>query len=214
MRAGPVPAAVKESLEELLERIAAPTATPGGGTVSAICGALSVALSRMVGSLAVGKQGYEGVLRELGAIESRGKALQGRLLELAGEDSRSYEGVVVAMRLTKGSDAERAVRKAAMQDAYRRATEVPMETVGRCLEALELARLAAEKGNRNAITDAGVASLLAQAAMRGAALNVKVNLAAIADLEWRAHVEGELDAALTKGAQMAHAVDDLVASRL
>lgn len=182
--------------------------------MSAICGALSAALSRMVANLAVDKAGYEVVQADLGAIEARGKALQRKFLDLAAEDARAYDGVVAAMRLPKAGDAERAARKDAMQEAYKRATEVPMETIRTSLDALELARRAAEKGNRNAITDVGVAAILAQAAMRAAALNVKINLAAIADLVWREGIETELEALLRRGAEDAHRLDDLVVSRM
>ena len=202
------------SLEALLERIAAGTPTPGGGSVSAICGALSAALSRMVANLAVGKQGYEGVQSDLVSIESRGKALQRRFLDLAEADAKAYDGVVAAMRLPKGTDPERAARKDAMQAAYMRATEVPMDTIRAAIEAIELAELAAEKGNRNAITDVGVAALLAQAAMRGAGLNVQINLAAIADHAWRDSVEADLKALLQQGAKRSHALHDLVTSRM
>ncbi|TLZ50671.1 MAG: cyclodeaminase/cyclohydrolase family protein, partial [Methanobacteriota archaeon] len=150
-RRGGAPAMV-ESLESFLERVAASTPAPGGGAVAAICGALSAALTRMVASLAVGKEGYEGVQSELAAIEERGKTLQQRFLDLAAEDAKAYDGVVASMRLRKGTDAEREARKEAMQAAYKRATEVPMETIRACVDALDLAKLAAEKGNRNAIT--------------------------------------------------------------
>lgn len=203
-----------ETLEEFLDHVAAPTPTPGGGTVSAVCGAMSAALSRMVVNLAVGKPGYEAAASELAAIDAKGKELQRRFLDLAAEDARAYDAVVAAMRLPKATDAERAARKAAMQAAFKRASEVPMDTIRACLDALALARAAAETGNRNAITDAGVAALLAQAAMRGAALNVKINLAAIADAVWRDRTDAELEALLQKGAELAHATDDLVASKM
>jgi formiminotetrahydrofolate cyclodeaminase len=205
---------VPESIEEFLERVAANTPTPGGGTVSAICGAMSAALSRMVANLAVGKQGYEAAQSDVASIEARGKMLQRRFLDLAAQDAEAYDAVVAAMRLPKGTDAERAARKDAMQVAYKRATEVPMETIRAALDALELARLAAEKGNRNAITDAGVAALLAEAAMRGAALNVKINLAAIADAAWRATAEADVQGLLERGARIAREVVDLVESKL
>ena len=78
-----------DSLEEFLERVAANTPTPGGGTVSAICGAMSAALSRMVVNLAVGKQGYEGAQSDLAAMEARGTVLQRRFLDLAAEDAKA-----------------------------------------------------------------------------------------------------------------------------
>ena len=205
---------MKESFESFLERIAASTPTPGGGSASAICGALSAALSRMVANLAVGKPGYEHMQADLSQVDTRGIELQGRFLALASEDADAYDAVVAAMRLPKANDAERAARREAMQSAYQRAAQVPMETIGAALEALEIAALAAERGNRSAITDAGVAALLAEAAMRGAALNVRVNLAAIADEGWRERTERELGLLLEAGTKRANAIEALVESRM
>lgn len=182
--------------------------------MAAIAGALSAALVRMVANLTVGKQGYEGVAEEIAAIERTASGLQARLLELADADARAYEGVVAAMRLPKGTDAERLERKDAMQSAYKGATDVPMETVRACLATLELARDVLQKGNRNAFTDAGVAALLAQAAMRGAGLNVRINLAAVADAPWRDERESELTDLLARSARLAHVVDDAINARL
>jgi len=89
------------TVKEFLAAVAAPTATPGGGSVSALAGALSAALSRMVAGLARGKAGYEGVESELAQIEDRGKVIQGRLEALIDEDARAYESVIAAMRLPK-----------------------------------------------------------------------------------------------------------------
>jgi len=205
---------VSESLEEFLSRVASNAPTPGGGTVSAVCGALSASLCRMVANLAVGKQGYEAVQPDLAAIEETGKALQARFLALADADAAAYESVVAAMRLPKGTDAEKGVRKAAIQGAYRRATDVPLDTMRAGVDALELARLAAERGNRNAITDAGVAGLLAHAAVRGAALNVRINLAAIADAAWREDRERALGEILERSADLAQDVERLVDARM
>ena len=205
---------MKESFESFLERIAASTPTPGGGSASAICGALSAALSRMVANLAVGKPGYEHIQADLSQVDTRGIELQGRFLALASEDADAYDAVVAAMRLPKASDDERAARREAMQSAYQRAAQVPMETIGAALEALEIAALAAERGNRSAITDAGVAALLAETAMRGAALNVRVNLAAIADEGWRERTERELGFLLEAGTKRANAIEALVESRM
>ncbi len=205
---------VSESLEEFLERVAASTPTPGGGTVSAICGAMSAALSRMVANLAVGKQGYEAAQSDLVSIESKGKDLQRRFLDLAERDAKAYDAVVAAMRLPKGTDAERAARKDAMQAAYKRATEVPMMTIRAALDGLELARLAAEKGNRNAITDAGVAALTAEAGIRAASLNVRINLTALRDNALRSRIEDRLAAILRDADRVGHETMALVEGRL
>lgn len=200
----------KRTVDDFLEALASPSPTPGGGSVAALCGALSVALTRMVSSLAVGKEGYEAVQADLRDLEGRAKALQGRLVGLADEDARAYDSVIAAMRLPKKTDAERAARVEAMQAAYRHATEVPLETMQSCAEALELALLAAQKGNRRAITDAGIAALTAEAGLRAASLNVRINLSALKDNEFRARVEEKMPAILRDADRVGHATMDLV----
>jgi formiminotetrahydrofolate cyclodeaminase len=206
---------VKDStVEEFLAQVAAPTATPGGGSVSALAGALSAALSRMVAALARGKKGYESVERELAEIEARGRSIQARLEALVEEDARAYEAVIAAMRLPKGSDKEKEARVAAMQAAYRKATEVPLDTMERCIEALELAEAAVKKGNRSATTDVAVAILLAEAAIRGASLNCAVNLAAIRDESFRSEAEERVDKLLKRADEIGHEAMAVVTERL
>ena len=202
------------TVEEYLEAVAAGTPTPGGGSVSALVGALSVALSRMVGGLAVGKKGYEASQDGLRALETRAGPLEERFLRLADEDSAAYDQVVEAMHLAKGTEAEKASRVVALQTAYRHATEIPLETVERCVEALELARQAAEQGNRGASTDCGVAVVLAEAAIRGASLNVRVNLASLKDEVFRSRAEAQLAAALARAEIIGHEAMAIVEGRL
>lgn len=202
------------TVEGYLAAVAAATPTPGGGSVSALVGALSVALSRMVAGLAVGKKGYEESQPALHALEARATPLEERLLRLADEDSAAYERVVEAMHLPKARDAEKVARVTALQTAYHRATEVPLETVERCVEALELARQAAEQGNRGASTDCGVAVVLAEAAIRGASLNVRVNLASLKDDAFRSRAEAQLAAALARAEIIGHEAMAIVEGRL
>jgi formiminotetrahydrofolate cyclodeaminase len=206
---------VKDStVEEFLAQVAASTATPGGGSVSALAGALSVALSRMVAGLARGKKGYEAVEGELAEIETRGRAIQERLEALVEEDSRAYEDVIAAMRLPKGSEPEKEARVVAMQAAYRRATEVPLETMERCVEALELAEAAVKKGNRSATTDAAMAILLAESAIRGASLNCAVNLASIRDESFRSQAEERVEKLQKRADEIGHEAMAVVTDRL
>jgi formiminotetrahydrofolate cyclodeaminase len=206
---------VKEkTVEEYLAAVAAPTPTPGGGSVSALVGALSVALSRMVAGLAKSKKGYEAVQEDLSRIEARAQPIQERLTALVDEDSAAYMLVVNAMRLVKTTDAEKAARVEAMQAAYREATKVPLETIERCVESLEIAKEAAEKGNRGASTDCGVAVVLADAAIRGASLNVRVNLSAIQDQGFRSEVERRLEEFLKRAQVLRDGVMAIVEGRL
>ena len=203
-----------ETVEEFLARVAAPTPTPGGGSVSALAGALSAALSRMVAGLARGKKGYEPVERELAEIEARGKKIQVRLEALVEEDAQAYEAVIAAMRMPRTSDQEKSARVAAMQVAYRKATEVPLETMERLIETLELAEAAAKKGNRGATTDAAVAILLAEAAVRGASLNCAVNLASIRDESFRSTAEERVEQLLKRADEIGHEAMAVVTERL
>jgi formiminotetrahydrofolate cyclodeaminase len=202
------------TVEQFLAAVAAPTPTPGGGSVSALAGALSAALSRMVAGLARGKPGYEGVESELAQVETRGKVIQVRLEALIDEDARAYDAVMAAMRMPKSSDQEKAARVDAMQAAYRKATEVPLETMERCVEALELAEAAAKKGNRSATTDAAVAILLAESAIRGASLNCAVNLASIRDETFRSTAEGRVEQLLKRADEIGHEAMAVVTERL
>ena len=202
------------TLEKFLEAVAAPTPTPGGGTVSAVVGALGIALARMAASLAREKKGYEAVQADLVALETRAAAVQGRLLALADRDAQAFEAVLAATRLPRGTDAERATRVDAIQAAYRKATEVPLETMEACVDALELAAIAVEKGNRGATTDAAVAVLLAEAGLRGASLNAKVNLASIKDEAFRTAAEAKMDRLLGHADAVGHRAMALAEGRL
>lgn len=203
-----------QTLEQFLAAVEAATPTPGGGTVSAVVGALGAALARMVAGLAKGKTGYEGVQEDLARLEARAAQTKERLLRLADEDSRAYEAVVEAMRLPKGTDAERAKRVQALQSAYKGATEVPLETMEACVEAIELAAIAVEKGNRGATTDAAVALLLAEAGLRGASLNARVNLASIKDEAYRTATEAKMDRLLGQADLVGHRAMALAEGRL
>src|SRR5256712_13151663 len=202
------------TLQEFLAAVAAPTPTPGGGSVSALGGALSVALSRMVAGLARGKAGYETVESELTQLEVRAKKTQARLEALIDEDAKAYEAVMAAMRLPKSTEEEKAARVDAMQRAYRKATEVPLETMERCVDALELAEAAGKKGNRGATTDAAVAILLAEAAIRGASLNCTINLASIRDEAFRTRTEERVTKLLERAAKVGHQAMAVVTERL
>ncbi len=203
-----------ESVGGFLDAVAAATPTPGGGSVAALVGSLAAALARMVAGLARDKKGYEAVQVDLVGIETKAASLQERLLALVEKDARAYERVVEAMRLPKGSDAEKASRVEAMQAAYREATLVPIETMEACTEALELAAQALEKGNRSATTDGAVAVLLAEAGLRGAGLNARINLASIKDETFRASTEAKMDRLLSHADEVGHRAMALAEGRI
>ena len=158
---------------------------PGGGSVAALCGALSGALSAMVGALTHGKKGYEesfDVAEEVGVEAQR---LKDEFLADVDRDTEAFNNVMAAARLPKKTDEDKAARQEAMENANKEATLVPLNVLRRTWDAALLARRIAEKGNKNSVSDAGVAALTARAAAEGAYLNVAINLPGIADEDFK-----------------------------
>lgn len=173
------PSLAELTVRDLTERLASRAPTPGGGSASALGGALAAALVEMVCELTVGRPEYEDVdpvARQIGAAAGE---LRVALLDAAQEDATAYDAVAEARRLPRDTDDERAKRKSAIAEASVAATEVPLRVVRLSLDVLDVAAQMASIGNRNAISDAGVAALFAAAAARGAALNVAINLPAL-----------------------------------
>ena len=194
------PSLAELTVRDLTERLASRAPVPGGGSASALAGALGAALVEMVCELTVGKPEYEDpVARQIGAAAGE---LRGSLLAAAEADAAAYLDVVAARRLPRDGDAERAARKAAIGEASVAATEVPLGVARLAAKVLDLAASIASIGNRNAVSDAGTAALLAAAAARGAALNVRINLPSLPDAHpLRAEAAArlaELDSSVTK----------------
>ncbi len=179
LRRPPLTGAV--SLGGFLEDVAGPTPTPGGGTVAAIVGALASALAVMVANLTIGKKKYATQEEAMRDLKRSGEAAREKLLTLARRDSEAFELVLRARRLPQATPEESAERARAVGVAELEAARVPLATAEACAEVAELAALAAKSGNANAITDAGVAGLLARAAGEGAILNVEINLKSLVD---------------------------------
>jgi glutamate formiminotransferase/formiminotetrahydrofolate cyclodeaminase len=164
-----------------VDAVAAPTATPGGGSVAALAGALAAALAVMVGGLTMGKKKYADVESEIQTMTARGEALQTRLTAAITGDSQAFDQVMAAHRLPRETQEESAARDEAIEAATRQAALVPLGVARDALAALRLAVQAATLGNRNAISDAGSAALMARAAIGAAALNVQINAQALTD---------------------------------
>jgi len=166
-------------LKRFLEKMSSDTPTPGGGSASALAGALSASLVTMVAGLSskkdkTGKKGMEG-------IRKKGLSIQKRLFRAIDEDSKSFDAVIKAFRLPKNSEKERLRRVREIQKAYQRATLTPQLVCQQSLQLLEYSKTLILKGNPNAISDAGVAAFLADAAFAGGVLNININLAAVTE---------------------------------
>jgi formiminotetrahydrofolate cyclodeaminase len=171
---------VDKKLEEFLDELASSSPAPGGGSVSALLGALSSALTSMVCRLTENKKGYENVSEEIKKVLEKSEAIRNRATELIDEDTNVFNEVMSAFRMPK----ENPERPKKIQDAMKRATEVPLKTMRECYKALELARVVAEKGNINSVSDAGVAALTANTGVLAASLNAIINLKFIKDNEF------------------------------
>jgi len=172
-------------IDDFTDLLSTDAPAPGGGSVAALCGALSGALSSMVGALTHGKKGYEESFGEMEEAGIEGQRLKEQFLADVDRDTAAFNRVMDAMRMPKKTDEDQAARAAAIEEATKEATLVPLEVLRRSLEAAKLARRVVEKGNRNSISDAGVAALAARTAAEGAYLNVRINLPGIEDASFR-----------------------------
>jgi glutamate formiminotransferase/formiminotetrahydrofolate cyclodeaminase len=170
-----------ERLSGFLAAVASSNPVPGGGSVAAHAGALAAALAQMVAGLTIGKKKYAGVDAEMNEAARKAVSLGNTLSGLVKRDADAYALVSEAYKLPKEPSDAAARRAEAVTNALLKAAEVPLETARASVEVARLAALVAEKGNTNAITDAGVAALLAHASCKGAAYNVRVNVQALDD---------------------------------
>ena len=179
------------AVEDLLDAFASSDPVPGGGSASALAGAVGVSLLMMVASLPKTRTGAPEEAADLSEASSRLCPLRESLTSLIDKDAEAYEGVLAAQRLPNTTDAEKAARRSAIESAIRGATDVPLETMRVCQQALRGAIIVARNGNPNAATDTGVGVQLLLAGLRGAGLNVDVNTGSITDAAYVARVKEE-----------------------
>jgi glutamate formiminotransferase/formiminotetrahydrofolate cyclodeaminase len=170
-----------ESLTSFVAAVAAPVSAPGGGSVAAHAGALGAALAQMVAGLTAGKKKYIAVDAEMRELALKAAGLVNTLSALVARDAAAYGLVTDAYKLPSEPEDAANRRKTAITDALLGAAEVPFETARACADVAELAATCALKGNTNAVSDAGVAALLADAACRGAVYNVRINVSSLED---------------------------------
>jgi formiminotetrahydrofolate cyclodeaminase len=171
-----------KTVDEFIDEVASSSPTPGGGSVAALAGALGAALTAMVCNLTIGKKKYLGVQREMEEVLKQSDNLQASFVKLIDDDAEAFNTVMSAFDLPKETEEEKTKRAEAIQQATKNATEIPLRVMQFCEQALVLTRAAAEKGNVNSISDAGVAALMLHAACLGAKLNVRINLGSLKDL--------------------------------
>jgi len=196
---------------DFVDELASDSPAPGGGSVSALCGALSAGLSAMVAALTQGKKGYEAVQGDLAEVAARAHRLKDEFLIDVDRDTDSFNELMAAMRLPKKTDEDIAARDEAIRRATQHATLVPLGVLERSLRVFELAAVVAAKGNQNSLSDAGVAALAARTCAEGAFYNVVINLQGLAPSDFtrdtRARAQVALERARTLAGQIAAEVE-------
>ncbi len=200
------------TLEAFVERLASDAPVPGGGSASAVAAGLAAGLVSMVAALSAGRTRYADHKALHEAARSRAGELSGRFLVLADDDAAAYASFSAALKLPRDTPREIESRRLAVSSAARRAAEVPLACIDACLELVELAEALAGRSNANASSDLNVAALLAEAAARGAAANVLVNLPAVDDEPFSAAAVNQVDERLHEIGRLAEQVRSVVGS--
>lgn len=204
----------RKGLNGFLDELASPSPAPGGGAVAALAGAVGAALTSMVCHLTIGKKKYADVEQDMARILTQAEQLRGQFTALIERDTEAFGKVMDAFSLPKETDPQKALRGAAIREATKEATLVPLEVMKHCIDALALAQQVASLGNSNAVSDAGVSALMLHAACSAAALNVRINLRSLDDVEFVGWKTDEMQSILNTSSMMLEEIQSLVDGRL
>ncbi len=174
---------VKKTIGEYLAELSSNSPTPGGGNVSAFCGALASSLGTMVCNLTIGKKKYQDVEKEMTDIKLILEKYIARFTELAVKDNQAFDKVMDAFKLPKETDADKEIRLKKIDEATIEAAQIPSEVIKNCSDIIPLIDVIASKGNQNSVSDSGVAALLLSTAAQGAFLNVLINCSGLKNNE-------------------------------
>ncbi len=181
-------------IDEFSALLASKQPAPGGGSASASVAALGTGLLIMTCNLTIGRERYVDVEEDLTEVREELEPIRIMLLASIDRDSNAYDAVMAAFGMPKGTPDEKAARKEAIQASMRTASEVPMDVARRAARALDLASMVTEMGNPNALSDAGCGARFIEAGLRGALLNVRINLPSIKDEAYVADMTREVEA--------------------
>lgn len=188
---------IEQTVLDFIKSVNSSSPAPGGGSVSALSGSLSAALARMVGHLTIPKKAFKALTKEEQELFTQAfetlDELGHELLLLIDKDTEAFNTIMEAFKLPKSTDEEKKQRRQAIRDATIVATEVPLTVARRSIEILELLPIIVQFGNKNCLSDVGVAALQAEAAIKGALMNVKINLPGIKDESLKKAYQDDLD---------------------
>ncbi len=205
---------VKMNLREFCNETLSDSPAPGGGSVSALMGALGASLGGMVANLSAGKRGWDDKLQYFSDWAVKAQQLKDELLSLVDEDAAAFNKVMDAFALSKGSAEEKSARTAAIEAATKYAAEIPLKVMETSSKSYELLSEMADKGNPASVSDVGVGALATRACIEGAALNVRINLASLKDEKFKAAMLQKVQQITTESETRFKKVTDIVEDKL
>jgi formiminotetrahydrofolate cyclodeaminase len=205
---------LEKRVAEFIAETASSSPAPGGGSASALAGALGTALAEMVINLTVGKKKYADVAQELADILPPLMQARKELERAVDDDTAAFKDVMKAYGLPKETEAEKTIRSQAILQATIGATKIPLSVMQISLHALKMTKVVAEKGNRNSLSDAGVAALLLEAAISGAALNVRINLPGIGDHPFAVEARQQMEQIENQKQNLAQSIKTVIAAEI
>lgn len=182
-----------KTLQKYFDELSSNSPTPGGGNVAALCGALSSSLAAMVCNLTIGKKKYADVETEMISLRGKLESLQKKFFDLGEKDNSAFEKVMEAFKLPKETDMEKDERAKAIEQATIGATEVPMDVIQTAKTLVPIMQTVINKGNRNSLSDAGVAAVLIGSAVKSAYLNVLINCSSLSNQTIAAELKKSAD---------------------
>lgn len=203
-----------KSIQTFLDELASKAPTPGGGSAAALLGAQAAALTSMVCNLTLGKPKYAAVEEDMQALLTRAEGLRTTLTAMIKADVDVFDQLMAAYGLAKETEQEKTARSQQIQAVLREATLVPLACAKACAEAVELSQEAADKGNLNVISDAGVAVMSAYAGLKSAALNVYINTSSLKDRAFAEEKLAELEQILQGADVKTEEIYQLVKNKL
>jgi glutamate formiminotransferase/formiminotetrahydrofolate cyclodeaminase len=205
---------VKLSVREFCNETLSDSPAPGGGSVAALMGALGASLGGMVANLSAGKRGWDDKLEYFSNWAMQGQQLKDELLFLVDEDTAAFNRVMAAFALPKESAEEKVARSAAIQEANKYASEIPLRVMETAARSYRLLREMADKGNPASISDVGVGLLAVRACVDGAAMNVRINLAGLKDEKFKSVLQDKLQKISVESESRFKEINQLVESKL
>ena len=205
---------VKMDLRDFTNELSIDSPAPGGGSVAALAGALASALASMVANLTIGKKGYEDVREKMIDTAVNAQRIKDELLKSIDRDTAAFNELMGAFRLPKKSEEEIAIRNDEIENATRKATNIPFEVMKTSVDALKLIQPIAQYGNINAMSDAGVAALMGLSSVKGAGLNVRINLPSVQDNSFKETMTKEMTNLIQQAQSLYDTIMNIVDERM